>query len=52
MKKIRMVLNVHRAVKAYLREGTKAGEMAKWRSENEDAWHIVSEINELREKYG
>lgn len=52
MRRLRMVLNVYHALKRYLKEGKKPGEMARWRRENEEAWMIVSEINELRERYG
>ena len=51
MRKIRQVLNVYHAVKLYEQQGVKAGEMARWRSENQDVWQIVSDINELREQY-
>jgi len=51
MQKIRMILNVYNAFKIYETEGKKAGEMAQWRRENEDAWLIVREINELREQH-
>jgi hypothetical protein len=46
-----MILNVYNAFKIYETEGKKAGEMAQWRRENEDAWLIVREINELREQH-
>jgi hypothetical protein len=52
MRKMRMVLNVFHAFKAYNRDGQKPGEMAKWRNENQDTWAIVSEIKELRDKHG
>jgi hypothetical protein len=51
MRKIRQVMNVYHAVKLYEQQGTKAGEMATWRSENQEVWQIVSDINELRENY-
>lgn len=52
MRKITQVLNVYRAVRAYERDGRRAGEMAKWRSENEELWEVVSEIRDLRDNYG
>jgi len=52
LKKIRIVMNVFHSVKLYEQQGRKAGEMAKWKQEHEDAWNIISEINELRERYG
>jgi len=52
LKKIRIVMNVFHSVKLYEQQGRKAGEMVKWKQEHEDAWNIISEINELRERYG
>lgn len=52
MRKIRQALNVYHAVKAEKQDGRKAGEVAKWRSEHELEWAVVSEINELRKNYG
>jgi len=52
MKRIRTVMNVFHSYRQHERDGKKAGEMAKWRSDNEDAWQIVSEIEKLRETYG
>lgn len=52
LRKIRSAMNVYHAFKQYQRGGKKAGEMAKWRKENEDMWQIVSEINGLRDNYG
>lgn len=51
MRKIRQVLNVYYAVKLYEQQGNKPGEAAKWRSEHQEVWQIVSDINELRETY-
>ena len=45
-------MNVFHSYRQHERDGKKAGEMAKWRSDNEDAWQIVSEIEKLRETYG
>lgn len=50
--KLRQVMNVFHAVKMYSRDGKEPGAMAKWRSEHENLWNIVSEIDALREKYG
>jgi len=52
MRKMRQVNNVYRAFKLYEREGKIPGETAKWKSEHEDVWDIVSQVNELRDKYG
>lgn len=52
MRKLRRVGNVYMAVKAYEKEGKKPGESAKWKNNNEEVWRIVSQVNELREKYG
>lgn len=52
MRKITQVLNVYHAVKAYERDGKRAGEMAKWRSENEDTWAIISHVRNLRDNHG
>lgn len=52
MRKMRQLGNVYRAFKAYEREGKKPGESAKWKSEHEDVWNIVSQVDELRAKYG
>lgn len=52
MRKITQVLNVYHAVKAYERDGKRPGEMAQWRSENEEIWSIISDIEMLRENYG
>lgn len=52
MRKITQVLNVYHAVKMNKRDGSKAGEMAKWRKEHEDVWSIVSDIRNMRENYG
>lgn len=52
MRKLRQVMNVYRAVGMHERDGHKAGEVAKWKSEHETEWNIVSEINELRKNYG
>jgi hypothetical protein len=51
LKKIRQVMNVYNAYKLYGNEGKKPGERAKWKSEHEDIWNIVSEINELRKAW-
>jgi len=52
MRKLRQVGNVYRAIKTYERDGNKPGEAAKWKSEHEDVWEIVNQVNELRAKYG
>lgn len=52
LRKMRQVLNIYRAVKMHEEEGKLPGQMARWRAEHEQAWAIVSEINELREHYG
>lgn len=52
MRKLRQVGNVYRAFVAYEREGKEPGKSAKWKSEHEDIWEIVSRVNELRAKYG
>ena len=52
MRKLRQVGNIYRAFKLYERDGKKAGEAAKWKSEHEDVWAIVNQVNELRAKYG
>lgn len=52
MRKLRQVSNIYRAFKAYEKEGKKPGESAKWKNEHEEVWDIVSQVNELREKYG
>jgi hypothetical protein len=52
MRKLRQVGNVYRAIKTYERDGNKPGEAARWKSEHEDVWEIVNQVNELRAKYG
>lgn len=52
MRKLRQVSNIYRAFNAYEKEGKKPGESAKWKNEHEEVWEIVSQVNELREKYG
>jgi len=51
-RKLRKVGNVYRAIKTYERDGNKPGEAARWKSEHEDVWEIVNQVNELRAKYG
>ena len=51
LKKIRQVMNVYNAYKLYRNEGKKPGERAKWKSEHEDIWNIISEIEKLREAW-
>ena len=48
LKRMRATMNVYRAYQAYQHDGMKAGEMAKWRSENSDIWEIVIDIERLR----
>lgn len=48
LRKMRTALNVFRAFIEYKREGRQAGRMAKWRSENEQIWEIVAEVNKVR----
>ena len=50
MKKLRQVLNVYRAHRAYKTDGNKPGESAKWKNEHQDIWDIVTWVDELREK--
>ena len=52
LRKMRQVRNVYEAVKLYKKEGNKPGESAKWKNEHSDIWDIVSQVNELRVKYG
>lgn len=52
MRKIVQMLNVYNAFRAYEVGGTKPGEMAKWRQDNQQAWDVISEVNRLREKHG
>ena len=52
MTKLRQVKNTYHAVKRYEQDGKKAGEMAKWKRENEELWNIVQDIEKLRETYG
>ena len=52
LKKMRKVRNVYEAVRLYKREGNKPGETAKWKLEHGEVWEIVSQVEELREKYG
>ena len=51
LKKMNAVMNVYNAFMMHKINGDKPGEMAKWRNENQDAWAIISEINELRANY-
>ena len=50
MRKLRQVLNVYRAHRTYKTDGNKPGESAKWKSEHQDIWDIVTWVDELREK--
>ena len=52
LRKMRSVKNVYLSHKKYQDEGKEAGAMASWKKENETAWNIVREVNELRAKYG
>lgn len=52
LRKMRKVTNVYQSFKVYQQEGNKPGESAKWKREHEDIWDIVSQVEELREKYG
>ncbi len=52
LRKMRKVNNVYQSFKVYQQEGNKPGEAAKWKREHEDIWDIVSQVEELREKYG
>ena len=52
LRKMRQVNNVYEAVRIYKREGNKPGESAKWKREHSDIWDFVSQVEELREKYG
>lgn len=52
LRKMRKVTNVYQSFKVYQQEGNKPGEVAKWKREHEDIWDIVSQVEELREKYG
>lgn len=52
MRKLRQVGNVYRAFREYERKGKVPGESAKWKKQNSDIWEIVSQVNELRDKYG
>jgi len=52
MKRIRQVMNVYHSVRLNEQYGNKPGATAKWRSENEEIWNVVSDINKLRETYG
>jgi len=49
---LRQVGNVYRAFREYERKGNVPGESAKWKKEHTDIWNIVSQVNELRVKYG
>lgn len=50
MRKLRQVLNVYRAHRAYKTDGQKPGESAKWKSNHQDIWEIITWVDELREK--
>ena len=50
MKKLRQVLNVYRAHRAYKTDGNKPGESAKWKNEHQDILDIINWVDELREK--
>ena len=50
MKKLRQVLNVYRAHRAYKTDGNKPGESAKWKNEHKDILDIINWVDELREK--
>ena len=52
LRKMRKVTNVYQSFKVYQQEGNKPGESAKWKREHEGIWDIVSQVEELREKYG
>lgn len=52
LRKMRQVGNVYRAFREYERKGKVPGESAKWKNEHSDIWDIVSQVNELRVKYG
>lgn len=52
LRKMRMVLNVYNAVRAYKAEGKKPGETAKWKKEHEEAWAIIGQVENLRSRYG
>jgi len=52
LRKLRQVGNVYRAFREYERKGNVPGESAKWKKEHSDIWDIVSQVNELRVKYG
>jgi hypothetical protein len=49
---LRQCVNVYTAFRLYKQGGNKPGEMAKWKKEHEDVWNIISEVQELRAKYG
>ena len=51
LRKMRKVTNVYQSFKVYQQEGNKPGETAKWKKEHTDIWNIVSQVNELRDKY-
>ena len=50
MRKLRQVLNVYRAHRAYKTDGQKPGESAKWKNDHQDIWEIITWVDELREK--
>lgn len=52
LRKMRQVRNVYEAIKLYKAEGNKPGKSAKWKREHGEVWEIVSQVEELREKYG
>jgi len=52
LRKLRQVGNVYRAFREYERKGNVPCESAKWKKEHTDIWNIVSQVNELRVKYG
>ena len=48
MRKLRQVLNVYRAHRAYKADGNRPGESAKWKKEHQDIWDIIVWVDELR----
>lgn len=52
MRKMRQLKNVYTAFKEYEREGKIPGESASWKRNHSQLWEIVSQVNELRKKYG
>jgi len=52
LRRMREVVTVYEAFIAKKNSGSKAGEWAKWRKENEAMYHVIEDINRLRKQNG